>query len=137
MKTGRPAKTKRAAASVPADSGVEQLKHDLVENLTRIQGQFPAVPTRNDWYMAAAHTVRDRILKYWVDSSQAYYQRKARTVCYLSAEFLIGPQLGMNLVRLGPTQQRRQAVAELGLELDDLIACEEEPGLGNGGLGRL
>ena len=137
MKTGRPAKTKRAAASVPTDSGVEQLKHDLVENLTRIQGKFPAVATRNDWYMAAAHTVRDRILKYWVDSSQTYYQRKARTVCYLSAEFLIGPQLGMNLVRLGLTEQLRRAVADLGLELDDLISCEEEPGLGNGGLGRL
>jgi glycogen phosphorylase len=135
MHTGRDLRV-QATPGMRAD-GSEQLQHDLLENLTRIQGKFPAVATRNDWYMSAAYTVRDRMLRHWVDSSQAYYERKARTVCYLSAEFLIGPQLGMNLLRLGITDDMRRAVSALGLELDDLIACEEEPGLGNGGLGRL
>jgi len=136
MNTGRTVETP-SAFNARSDGDVEQLRQDLVENLTRTQGKFPAVATRNDWYMAAAHTVRDRLLQHWVHSSQTYYERKARTVCYLSAEFLIGPQLGMNLVRLGITKNLRRAVSDLGLDLDDLIEQEEEPGLGNGGLGRL
>jgi starch phosphorylase len=58
-------------------------------------------------------------------------------VSYLSAEFLIGPQLGNNLINLGIYDQVRQATEELGLDLQSLIDQEEEPGLGNGGLGRL
>ncbi|MGY4646319.1 glycogen phosphorylase [Mycobacterium sp. URHB0021] len=57
--------------------------------------------------------------------------------CYLSAEFLMGPQLGSNLLNLGIEKQTRAALAELGQDLDEVLACEEEPGLGNGGLGRL
>ena len=103
----------------------------------RIQGKFPEVATRNDWFMAAAHTVRDRLMRHWVESSRTYYAQKSRTVCYLSAEFLIGPQLAMNLVRLDIDADFRRAVADLGQDPDDLIEQEEEPGLGNGGLGRL
>jgi len=136
MKTGRRVK-EGGVASVRTDQGAEELKQDFLDNLVRVQGKFPEVATLNDWYMAAAHTVRDRLLKHWVDSSQAYYERKARTVCYLSAEFLIGPQLGMNLVRLGITEEFRRAAAELGLDLDEIVQQEEEPGLGSGGLGRL
>ena len=57
--------------------------------------------------------------------------------CYLSAEFLMGPQLGNNLLNLGIEDEARAALAELGQDLDEILACEEEPGLGNGGLGRL
>ncbi|HET8579591.1 MAG TPA: glycogen/starch/alpha-glucan phosphorylase, partial [Nitrospiraceae bacterium] len=58
-------------------------------------------------------------------------------VCYLSAEFLMGPQLGNSLINLGIYDVAKEAVASLGLDLDELLAQEEEPGLGNGGLGRL
>jgi len=61
----------------------------------------------------------------------------AKVVSYLSAEFLMGPQLGNNLINLGIYDQVRAAVEEVGLDLDQLIEQEEEPGLGNGGLGRL
>jgi glucan phosphorylase len=61
----------------------------------------------------------------------------SRTVCYLSAEFLIGPQLGNNLINLGIFDNARQAMRELGLDLEMLLDQEEEPGLGNGGLGSL
>src|SRR3990172_6993950 len=115
---------------------VADIKRDIVDNLFYLQGKFPEVATRNDWYVALAYTVRDRLLSRWVKSAHEYYSQKSRTVCYLSAEFLIGPQLAMNLLRLDACDAVRQAVRELGLDLDDLIEHEQEPGLGNGGPGR-
>ena len=64
-------------------------------------------------------------------------RREARIVSYLSAEFLLGPQLGNSLISLGIWEPVREAVARHGLNLEDLLEQEEEPGLGNGGLGRL
>ena len=68
---------------------------------------------------------------------QTYAARDVKVACYLSAEFLIGPQLGNNLVNLGIEASAREAMRALGQDLDALLALEEEPGLGNGGLGRL
>jgi starch phosphorylase len=87
--------------------------------------------------MALAYTVRDRLLHRWICSAETYRQRQSRTVCYLSAEYLLGPQLGNNLLNLGIEGAVREALVGLGLKLEDLMAQEEEPGLGNGGLGRL
>ena len=100
-------------------------------------GRFPEIATRNDWYLALAYAVRQRVLERWVRTVDSYFHQECRTVCYLSAEFLIGPQLGLNLLNLDLTSDARQAVAQLGQDLDQLIEQEEEPGLGNGGLGRL
>jgi glycogen phosphorylase len=116
---------------------VAEIKRDVIDNLFYLLGKFPEVATRNDWFLATAYTVRDRLLNRWVQSAYQYYEHKARTVCYLSAEFLIGPQLAMNLMRLSADQVFRKALGQLGLNLDELIEHEEEPGLGNGGLGRL
>ena len=118
-------------------TSVAAIKLAFVQNLHFVQAKFPAVATRRDYYMALAITVRDRLLHRWVRTAQTYYERAARSVCYLSAEFMIGPQLGINLVNLGIEGQVREAITELGLDLDELLAQEEEPGLGNGGLGRL
>jgi len=107
------------------------------DNLCYLQARFPAVTTLNDNYMALAYTVRDRLLHRWVNTAQAYLHRQSRTVCYLSAEFLMGPQLGNNLINLGIYAQVRQAMQGTGLDLGALLEQEEEPGLGNGGLGRL
>ena len=116
---------------------VPEIKRDVIDNLFYSLGKFPEVATRNDWYLAVAYTVRDRLLNRWVESAQQYYEHKARTVCYLSAEFLIGPQLAMNLLRLNSEPAFRKALEQLGLNLDELVEHEAEPGLGNGGLGRL
>jgi starch phosphorylase len=124
-------------SSVRTGLSVACLKQAILDNLFYIQGKFPAVATSYDYYMALAFTVRDRLLERWLDTAQTYLNQSSRTVCYLSAEFLLGPHLGMNLLNLGIEPQVRQAVAELGLELGELIEQEEEPGLGNGGLGRL
>ncbi len=123
-------------ANVATDA-VSQLRRDILEKLFCMAGKFPEVATKNDYYLALAYAVRDRIVRNWISSAETYFQRAPRSVLYLSAEFLIGPQLGGNLLRLGITEQARQAVRDLGLDLDELIEHEEEPGLGNGGLGRL
>ncbi|MFL6711694.1 MAG: glycogen/starch/alpha-glucan phosphorylase, partial [Sulfurifustis sp.] len=126
-----------AAESARTGLGVEAIKRGFIDNLFCIQARFPAVATKNDYYQALAYTVRDRLLARWIKTSETYKNRASRTVCYLSAEFLLGPHLGANLLNLGITETVWQAMGELGLDLDELLEQEEEPGLGNGGLGRL
>jgi len=115
----------------------ESLKHAFLDNLFYIQGKFPALATKTDYYMALAYAVRDRMLQRWISTAATYTRQGSRTVSYLSAEFLMGPHLGNNLINLGIYDTARTAVAELGLDLEELLAQEDEPGLGNGGLGRL
>src|SRR5712691_6251244 len=105
---------------------VHEIKRDLIDNLFYVLREFPEVATPNDWYLATAYTVRDRLLNRWVQSAYQYYEHRVRTVCYLSAEFLIGPQLAMNLQRLHSEDSFRRAVEELGVNLDELIEHEEE-----------
>ncbi|MBK1723555.1 glycogen/starch/alpha-glucan phosphorylase [Thiocystis violacea] len=115
----------------------EALKQDFLDNLFYIQGRFREVATPHDLYMAAAYTTRDRLLKRWVKSAQAFKTQHARTLCYLSAEFLLGPHLANNLVNLDIIEKAREAGEELDLDFNAILEEEEEPGLGNGGLGRL
>lgn len=115
----------------------ELIKRSFLNNLFYVQGKFPALATTQDYYLALAYTVRDQLLKRWVNTAQTYTERNSRTVAYLSAEFLMGPHLGNNLVNLGIHDIVRHAMSELGLVLDELLCHEPEPGLGNGGLGRL
>jgi starch phosphorylase len=116
---------------------VTDLKRSFLDHLQYTQAKFPEVATRNDHYMALAYTVRDRLLHHWLNTAHTYYEKISRSVCYFSAEYLLGPHLGNNLINLGIYDTARQAMAELGHNLDDLMETEEEPGLGNGGLGRL
>jgi len=121
----------RTGLSIPT------LRRALADNLFYIQGKFPGIATPNDYYMALAYTVRDRLLQRWLSTTRTYLEKNVKIVSYLSAEFLLGPHLGNNLINLGIYEQVRQAVNESGLDLQTLLAQEEEPGLGNGGLGRL
>jgi starch phosphorylase len=116
---------------------VSDLKQSFLDNLFCNLGRLPAAATMNDAYTALAMTVRDRVFKQGVRTMEAYAQKDTRMVAYLSAEFLPGPHLANNLLNLGIIEPTRQAMSELGLNLNDLIEQEEEPGLGNGGLGRL
>jgi glycogen phosphorylase len=118
-------------------SSVADLKRDFLNKLFYVQGKFPALASLNDYYLALSYTVRDRLLQRWINTAATYTDSGARTICYLSAEFLMGPQLGNNLINLGIYDQAQAAVEELGLDLNALLEKEEEPGLGNGGLGRL
>ena len=121
--------------SEPVRTGLapETLSRAVLDNLVCLQARFPKIATHHDWYMALAYSVRDRMLARWVSTVQAYAARDVKVACYLSAEFLIGPQLGNNLVNLGIEANAREAMRSLGQELDTLLPLEEEPGLGNGG----
>ena len=92
---------------------------------------------RRDVYAALAHTVRDRLMSDWLDTVRNRGRLQSKTVVYLSAEYLMGRQLGNALLATGLTEIAREALAGLGLDLDEVYDMEVEPGLGNGGLGRL
>jgi len=111
----------------------------LIENLHCLQGKLPQHATRNDWYMALAYTVRDRMMHRYIGTVESISQTNtdAKAVAYLSAEFLTGPHLGNGLINLGIWGAVEQALSKVGQDLSSLIEQEEEPGLGNGGLGRL
>jgi len=115
----------------------DEIKQAILDNLHFAQARVPELATLNDWYMAVACAVRDRMLGNWTKTIKQLRRKDTRAVCYLSAEFLLGPHLANNIVNLGIYKEVSQAVSELGLDLEQLIAQEEEPGLGNGGLGRL
>ncbi|QPN55293.1 glycogen/starch/alpha-glucan phosphorylase [Synechococcus sp. CBW1107] len=133
-----------AASTVPpTDLGASPSLdgHALAEAMRRhlffTQAKSPSLATSHDYYRALAMAVRDQLLQSWVDTAEAYTQKGVRTVSYLSAEYLLGPHLENNLVNLGLREAAQEACDELGLDLMHLIAQEPEPGLGNGGLGRL
>jgi starch phosphorylase len=124
-------------SSVRTGLSEDSIRRAFLDNLFYVQGRFPEVASLDDKYKALAYTIRDRLLHRWVATVRAYQQANPRTVCYLSAEYLPGPFTGNNLLNLGIEDATRKALAELGLDLDELLDHEEEPGLGNGGLGRL
>ncbi len=126
-----------APAPLAVDNSVAAIKRDIVEKLFCMLARFPEVATPHDRYLAVAYAVRDRLLHHWVETAHSYYEHASRTAVYLSAEFLIGPQLGKNLLNLGLTEPFVAAIGELGWNPDEIFAQEAEPGLGNGGLGRL
>ena len=125
------------AGGIRTGLSVPDLKQSFLDNLFCGLGRVPMAATRNDAYTALALTVRDRVFKQGVRTMETYARQDARVVAYLSAEFLPGPHLANNLLNLGLTEPTRQAMKELGVNLDALVEQEDEPGLGNGGLGRL
>ena len=134
------AATARADERQETKSGlqqIEELKQAFLENLLYGQGRYPALASSLDHYLALASAVRDRLARNWLNTQQTYLKSEARVVCYLSAEFLLGPHLGNNLLCLDLEPAAKTAMADLGIDLDRVLEEEEEPGLGNGGLGRL
>jgi glycogen phosphorylase len=127
----------RSGRKTPEKVTVNDIKDAFQEHLHSGLGRLERFATKNDLYLALALTVRDRLFAHVVESMDTYSGVNARRVAYLSAEYLPGPHLANNLLNLGITEATREALHELGYDLDELIAQEEEPGLGNGGLGRL
>jgi starch phosphorylase len=116
---------------------VDEIKQAFLDNLRCGMGRPQRVATKHDLYYALALAVRDRVFDCAVASLESVGDQNRRRVAYLSAEFLPGPHLGNNLLNLGITGVTREALASLGYDLDEILDQEEEPGLGNGGLGRL
>jgi glycogen phosphorylase len=116
---------------------INRLKRAFAYNIFYKQGVTTGTARINDYYLAVAYTLRDKMQHLFINSVEALLEKESKIVCYLSAEFLMGPHLHNNLVNLGLYDDFAQAADESGLNLKDIIDHEEEPGLGNGGLGRL
>lgn len=116
---------------------VEALKHSIAYKLMFTIGKDPSVANQHDWLNASLLAVRDRMVERWLRSSRAQLSQDVRQVYYLSMEFLLGRTLGNALMAMGIYDDLNQALDEMGLDLADLMEEENDPGLGNGGLGRL
>jgi len=116
---------------------VDAIRRSFVDNLFYVTARTFDNATTLDHYTALAFTIRDRLLARFIASDEHYKRQDVKTVAYMSAEYLLGPQLGNNLLNLDIMDHVRQAMNELGLDLEAIEEAEEEPGLGNGGLGRL
>jgi starch phosphorylase len=125
----------------PGDMGpgkeIPKFTWEFLRHLYYTQGRVAETATPNDLYIALAYTVRNQLLERWLHTVENYSKPRVRFVSYLSAEFLLGPHLENNLVNLGIYDEARSALEDLGLDLRKIMEQEEEPGLGNGGLGRL
>ena len=113
------------------------LQEAITDHLRYSIGRPAAALKPEHYYRALALAVRDRMQDNRVASTQTSLDLGRKVTCYLSAEFLMGPQLGNNLLNLQIEEAARAALDALGQDLDEVLACEPEPGLGNGGLGRL
>ena len=110
----------------------------MTEHLFFTLGKLAPTASRHDLYMALSYAVRDRLMTRYLAGIEALRKTPTRVVAYLSAEFLIGPQLGNNLLMLGIQEEAAEALRRFGIDdINDILDVEEEPGLGNGGLGRL
>ncbi len=126
--------------NLPAGQSPDEMQKAILNHLHYTLAKPLPFATRDDWYMATAHAVRDQMVNNWMTSFyqlMRFAKEKIKVVSYLSSEFLLGPHLGNNLVNLGLTEPVRAALAALGQNLEDILLQEVEPGLGNGGLGRL
>ncbi len=132
-----PSLTTQGTVALDAETQVKQIQQALVNNLHSVQGKDEHFANAHDYYTALAHSVRNELLKKRIRTAKTYADQQAKTVYYLSAEFLMGRQLGNGLINLGLYDTMSHALADCGLDLDELLEREAEPGLGNGGLGRL
>ena len=109
----------------------------LVDNLYHSHGQSIHSASVHDAHMALSLTVRDYLIERWRRSVDARYEANPKYVYYLSAEYMPGKQLPQNLLYTDTADLARKAFKKFDLDLDRLIELDEEPGLGNGGIGRL
>ena len=112
-----------------------KLSFQLNRQYTLSKDQYTA--TMHDNYLALSLAIRDRLVEQWIKTQQSYHKKNVRRVYYLSMEFLIGRLMGTNMYNLGIEKQSKEAMEELGLDIEKVREQEVDAGLGNGGLGRL
>ncbi|HEY9136754.1 MAG TPA: glycogen/starch/alpha-glucan phosphorylase, partial [Terriglobus sp.] len=120
-----------------AGTSAKDLEISFRNHLTHTVGRPLENSSLLDQYHALAAVVRDRLMDQWLETIENYKQRNVRVLGYLSAEYLLGPHLENDLLNLDITRAMDEALKNLGLDLKTIAAVEPEPGLGNGGLGRL
>ena len=116
---------------------MEAFRKALRDNLYYTRGSSIQSASVYDQYTALAYTVRDYLVDRWRRTANVYYANNPKFVYYFSAEYLLGRQLTQNMLYTETLDLACQALAEEGILLEDMIALDAEPGLGNGGLGRL
>ena len=127
----------QTAAGIETFTSPKELRRSFEHHLRRTLAKDRYTATNRDRYYAFALAVRDRLIERWLATQQAHHDRNVKRAYYLSLEFLIGRLLDNNVINLGLEEPCRQAMADLGLNWDDLRDQEVDAGLGNGGLGRL
>lgn len=115
----------------------EALRRYVANRLAYVVGKDPKVATKADWYVALAHLARDKMVERWMETTRQQYKQKVKRVYYLSMEFLIGRALTNSLMSVEIYDQLAKAMADGGIDLEAAREEEPDPGLGNGGLGRL
>jgi starch phosphorylase len=118
-------------------NSVEALRRSIANRLVYAVGKDGPSATQRDWLFAVFHVVRDRIMNPWRETLASADAQNAKRVYYLSMEFLTGRVLTNAIMSAGIYEPLKEACALLGVDFDALIDIEPEPGLGNGGLGRL
>ncbi len=119
------------------EESVESLKKSVVYKLIFEIGRSPDEASARDWLNALVLTARDLVTEGWIETSRLSRSQDTRRVYYLSMEFLMGRTLSNALLSEEIYDMAKQAMSELGLNLEDILEKEVDPGLGNGGLGRL
>ncbi len=121
----------------PRAPTAEALQAEILERLIYSVGKDPAVARPHDWLEATILAVRDHVMDRWMESSRETWRTSRKRVYYLSLEFLVGRLMRDAMSNIGVMEPVRQALANLDVDLGDLINLEPDAALGNGGLGRL
>ena len=127
-----------ASATPQSDAGrTPPLRAELERHVVSMLGNDFQPPRRDTYYQGLAYCVRTRLIERWLQAQRVYYEKHAKRVYYLSLEFLPGPFLKNYILNLGLEKEAAAALEGSGFVLDELADEERDPGLGNGGLGRL
>ena len=115
----------------------ENFKKSVAENIKFLYRKKLEEATDEQLFQAVSYTVKDVIIDNWLETQNAYDEQDPKTVYYMSMEFLMGRALGNNLINLGAYGEVKEALEELGIDINTIEDQEPDPALGNGGLGRL
>ncbi len=123
--------------SISGETTVQWFQQCVTHHLVSFQGRDPLRAGDNDVYRALSYALRDLLMEKWIITQKNFYAKHKKRVYYLSLEFLVGRSLGNTLINMGLMGEVTEALEQLGYDLEILRECEEDAGLGNGGLGRL
>ena len=115
----------------------EKFIEDVKENVKNLYRKTLEEASQQEIFQAVSYTVKDVIIDDWLATQKAFYKQDTKMVYYMSMEFLMGRALGNNMINLKMYKEVKEALEEIGLNLDEIEDQEPDPALGNGGLGRL
>ncbi len=127
----------RPSDTSPVEANAKNLKNDILRHIALTLGNDPHRPDRFSCFLGLAYSLRDRLIRRWMETQRSLYDTLSKRVYFLSLEFLPGRFLKNYLISLDMVAEARRVVADMGFDLDELEEEEWDPGLGNGGLGRL